>query len=74
MAKTCYTETSDLNSIETDAANLTAKLFERFVHVPQIISMVSAHLNDGKPVPGDLFERLVKRMQTSTKVFIIFHN
>jgi len=61
MAKTNYTETSDQNSIESDAANLTSKLFERFAHVPQILNMVSAHLNDGKPVPTELFERIVKR-------------
>jgi len=66
MAKTNYTETSDQNSIESDAANLTAKLFERFAHVPQILGMVSAHLNDGKPVPLELSERLVKRMENYT--------
>lgn len=58
LTQTQYTELSDLNTIESDAANLNNNLFERFVFVPEVIKLVSAHSNTGEALPADILKRL----------------
>jgi Zn-dependent oligopeptidase len=58
LTQTHYTELSDLNTIESDAANLNNNLFEKFVFVPEIIKLVSAHSNTGEALPNDILKRL----------------
>ena len=63
-----YTDLSDMNQVESDAAQLTENLFERFVYVPEIIEMVSGHLNTGKPLPSETLER-IKQHDLNFKAF-----
>ena len=58
LAQTEFIDFSDRNTIETDASNLTANLFRRLVYQPEVIAMVSAHLQTGEPRPIEMLKQL----------------
>lgn len=58
LTSTNFTDTSDKNSIELDAANLNNQLFEKFVYMPEIIKLISAHVNTGDPLPKEIITGL----------------
>ena len=54
LTSTNFTDTSDRNSVEIDAANLNNQLFEKFVYLPEIMKLISAHVNTGETIPKDV--------------------
>ncbi|CAF0898385.1 unnamed protein product [Brachionus calyciflorus] len=59
LTKTSFTELSDKSLIETDALNLTNKLFNRLIYVPQIMKLISTNKN-GDSLPNEFLERITK--------------
>ena len=47
LTSTNFTDTSDRNSVEIDAANLNNQLFEKFAYIPEVVKLISAHVNTG---------------------------
>jgi oligopeptidase A len=58
LTQTPYTDTSDRNSLEIDAANLNSQLFEKLIFVPGVTSFLTAHCHTGEPLPAELLARL----------------
>jgi len=58
LAETDYTELADLNLGESDASNLTNKLFEKLVYVPEMIEKVSGHVQTGEQLPEVILDQL----------------
>jgi Zn-dependent oligopeptidase len=68
LTSTNFTDTSDQNSVEIDAANLNNQLFERFVYVPEVINMISANVNTGEALPVDTLN-LLKSQNSNLNAF-----
>lgn len=68
LTQTPFVETSDHNSVESDAFGLSRKLFDKLLFVPEVMNMISAHVNTGDPMPADMLKRL-KQSEDSLKVF-----
>lgn len=58
LTNTSYTETSDHNSVSTDAFGLTSKLFNRFLYHPEVMNLISAHQRTGEAMPNEMLKRL----------------
>ena len=54
LTSTNFTDTSDRNSVEIDAANLNNQLFEKFVYIPEVIKLISAHCATGETMPNEI--------------------
>ena len=58
LARTDFGEFSDFNTVEFDAFDLTNKMFQKLVYEPEIIKMVSAHVQTGEPLPAEILNNL----------------
>ena len=70
LSSTDFAEFSDINTGEVDALDLPNKLFNKFLYVPEIINMVSAHQNTGEPLPIEIVDKL-KNSQTNFQSFAL---
>ena len=68
LTQTPFVELSDHNSVESDAFGLSRKLFDKLLFVPEVMNMISAHVNTGEPMPVDMLKRL-KQGEENYKVF-----
>ena len=54
-----YPSISGINGVPWDAVELPSQFMENFCWRPEVLPMISGHIDTGKPLPEKLFERLV---------------
>ncbi|MGQ2940835.1 MAG: M3 family metallopeptidase [Blastomonas fulva] len=59
------------NGFEWDAVELPSQLMEDFAWDRSVLTAMSGHHRSGEPLPGDLFDRLVKARHFQAGLFLI---
>ncbi len=58
LTQTEFTDFADLNSVELDGIDLTNRIFQKLLYVPEVMNMISAKLNTGEALPSEILLKI----------------
>ncbi len=59
LTKVAYPSIAGINGVAWDAVELPSQFMENFVWRPEVLPLISAHVDSGEPLPLDLLKRLL---------------
>jgi oligopeptidase A len=59
LTRVAYPSIAGINGVAWDAVELPSQFMENFVWRPEVLPLVSAHVNSGEPLPVDMLQRLL---------------
>jgi oligopeptidase A len=59
LTRVAYPSIAGINGVAWDAVELPSQFMENFVWRPEVLPLISAHIDSGEPLPVDLLQRLV---------------
>jgi oligopeptidase A len=59
LTSVAYPSIAGINGVAWDAVELPSQFMENFVWRPEVLPLISAHVNTGEPLPGDMLQRLL---------------
>ena len=59
LTKVEWPSAAGINGVEWDAVELPSQFLENFAWHPEVIERLSGHYQSGKPLPGELLDRLI---------------
>ncbi|MEM9057160.1 MAG: M3 family metallopeptidase, partial [Pseudomonadota bacterium] len=63
LTRVDYPSVSGINGVPWDAVELPSQFMENFAWEHEVLPLISAHFETGKPLPDELFERLLGTRQ-----------
>ncbi|MGC1389185.1 MAG: M3 family metallopeptidase [Steroidobacteraceae bacterium] len=58
LTQVAYPSIAGINGVAWDAVELPSQFMENFAWRAEVLPLISAHVNDGKPLPTDMLRRL----------------
>jgi oligopeptidase A len=59
LTRVAYPSIAGINGVAWDAVELPSQFMENFVWRPEVLPLISAHVNSGEPLPVDMLQRLL---------------
>jgi oligopeptidase A len=59
LTRVAYPSIAGINGVAWDAVELPSQFMENFVWRPEVLPLISAHVDTGEPLPVDLLQRLL---------------
>jgi oligopeptidase A len=59
LTRVAYPSIAGINGVSWDAVELPSQFMENFVWRPEVLPLISAHVNTGEPLPVDMLQRLL---------------
>jgi len=59
LTRVAYPSIAGINGVAWDAVELPSQFMENFVWRAEILSLISAHVGSGEPLPADMLQRLL---------------
>jgi oligopeptidase A len=59
LTRVAYPSIAGINGVAWDAVELPSQFMENFVWRPEVLPLISAHVESGAPLPGDVLKRLL---------------
>jgi len=59
LTRVAYPSISGINGVAWDAVELPSQFMENFVWRSEVLPLISAHVDTGEPLPGDMLQRLL---------------
>jgi oligopeptidase A len=59
LTRVAYPSIAGINGVAWDAVELPSQFMENFVWRAEVLPLISAHVTSGKPLPGDMLQRLL---------------
>jgi len=59
LTRVCYPSIAGINGVSWDAVELPSQFMENFVWRPEVLPLISAHVDGGEPLPPQLLQRLL---------------
>jgi oligopeptidase A len=59
LTRVAYPSIAGINGVAWDAVELPSQFMENFVWRPEVLPLISAHVNTGEPLPVDMLQRLL---------------
>ena len=59
LTRVAYPSIAGINGVAWDAVELPSQFMENFVWRPEVLPLISAHVDTGKPLPADMLRRLL---------------
>lgn len=59
LTRVAYPSIAGINGVAWDAVELPSQFMENFVWRPEILPLISAHVDSGEPLPVDMLQRLL---------------
>ena len=59
LTRVAYPSIAGINGVAWDAVELPSQFMENFVWRPEVLPLISAHVNTGEPLPVDVLRRLL---------------
>jgi oligopeptidase A len=59
LTRVAYPSIAGINGVSWDAVELPSQFMENFVWRPEVLPLISAHVETGEPLPVDLLQRLL---------------
>jgi len=66
-----WPQVNGINSVEWDAVELPSQLLENWCWEDEILSRFAHHYQDGKPMPGELKDRLLRSRNFQKALFLV---
>jgi oligopeptidase A len=66
-----WPQVNGINGVEWDAVELPSQLMENWCWEDEILSRFAHHYQDGKPMPGDLKDRLLRSRNFQQALFLV---
>ena len=66
-----WPQVNGINSVEWDAVELPSQLLENWGWEEEILTRFARHYRDGKPMPGDLKDRLLRSRNFQKALFLV---
>jgi oligopeptidase A len=59
LTRVAYPSIAGINGVSWDAVELPSQFMENFVWRPEVLPLISAHVDTGEPLPVDMLQRLL---------------
>jgi oligopeptidase A len=59
LTRVAYPSIAGINGVAWDAVELPSQFMENFVWRPEVLPLISAHVDSGEPLPVDMLQRLL---------------
>jgi len=59
LTRVAYPSIAGINGVAWDAVELPSQFMENFVWRPEVLPLISAHVDSGEPLPADVLQRLL---------------
>ena len=59
LTRVAYPSIAGINGVSWDAVELPSQFMENFVWRPEVLPLISAHVESGEPLPVDMLQRLL---------------
>ncbi len=59
LTRVAYPSIAGINGVAWDAVELPSQFMENFVWRPEVLPLISAHVDTGEPLPADVLQRLL---------------
>ena len=59
LTRVAYPSIAGINGVSWDAVELPSQFMENFVWRPEVLPLISAHVDSGEPLPVDMLQRLL---------------
>ncbi|MFO1465074.1 MAG: M3 family metallopeptidase [Steroidobacteraceae bacterium] len=59
LTRVGYPSIAGINGVPWDAVELPSQFMENFAWAPEVLPLISAHVEDGSPLPGAMLKRLL---------------
>ena len=59
LTRVAYPSIAGINGVAWDAVELPSQFMENFVWRSEVLPLISAHVETGEPLPGDMLQRLL---------------
>lgn len=59
LTRVAYPSIAGINGVAWDAVELPSQFMENFVWRPEVLPLISAHVDTGEPLPADMLRRLL---------------
>jgi oligopeptidase A len=59
LTRVAYPSIAGINGVAWDAVELPSQFMENFVWRPEVLPLISSHVNTGEPLPVDMLQRLL---------------
>ena len=59
LTRVAYPSIAGINGVAWDAVELPSQFMENFVWRPEVLPLISAHVDGGEPLPADMLQRLL---------------
>jgi oligopeptidase A len=59
LTRVAYPSIAGINGVAWDAVELPSQFMENFVWRPEVLPLISAHVDTGEPLPADMLQRLL---------------
>jgi oligopeptidase A len=59
LTSVAYPSIAGINGVAWDAVELPSQFMENFVWRPEVLPLISAHVDGGEPLPADMLQRLL---------------
>src|SRR6202522_1674029 len=59
LTRVAYPSIAGINGVAWDAVELPSQFMENFVWRPEVLPLISAHVDTGQPLPIDMLQRLL---------------
>jgi oligopeptidase A len=59
LTRVAYPSIAGINGVAWDAVELPSQFMENFVWRPEVLPLISAHVQSGEPLPADMLKRLL---------------
>src|ERR1700721_4870432 len=59
LTRVAYPSIAGINGVAWDAVELPSQFMENFVWRPEVLPLISAHVESGEPLPLDMLKRLL---------------